>query len=696
MSKLYDDASLMMIPSSVKDGKLYSVLPQPKPLSGDLVTNGGFDSTDDWGNLGANVTISNGTANFTSAANGERCQQYGVGFVNGNLYKIELEVSNYTSGTLGIFMGGAYATQNITTNGKHTFYHTPVSGDEFFLRSMTTGSTFSVDNVSIVEVDQAAADFTFSRGSNLAATRINKQGLIEKGRENLLLQSNQFDTTWDTPNSTVTSGQTGYDGTNDAWLLNADSTGTSRYVRQLLSASGVVTFSFYAKAGTTNYVRVQVSSSTNGIAYFDLVNGTVGFKTSLITQNIESVGNGWFRCSIVTDKTITDARIYVAQDDTATVNEGDNIYIQDAQLEVGLVATDYIESGATTGKAGVLEDLPRLNWGGNCPSLLLEPSRQNLITKSEHINGITGISKIGSSIDTNVTTSPEGLLNASLLKEDSSNGSHFFYKDFNLTNGSTYTISMFVKSNGENRNFRFGDGGLGWSSGFNSNFDLTNETATDGTIENYGNGWYRCSVTGTTNATTSRLIVYSILNDTTTYQGDGSSGVYLYGFQIEEGSYPTSYIPTHGTSVTRATEDGSYVLIDNIITSSSFTLFVNLDDWVGSDANTYIIYLRNDGDTRIQIRVRSDGYRVYYQSLNGGSLYPIAGDKFANKFCISYDGQKYRLFKDGVKENTTTSINDTNWTYLGIGGVYASCPTKEITLFPTALSDNECINLTTI
>ena len=44
--------------------------------------------------------------------------------------------------------------------------------------------------------DQTRADFTFSRGSNLAATRVNASGLIEKGRENLLLQSNQFDTTW--------------------------------------------------------------------------------------------------------------------------------------------------------------------------------------------------------------------------------------------------------------------------------------------------------------------------------------------------------------------------------------------------------------------------------------------------------------------------------------------------------------------
>ena len=51
----------------------------------------------------------------------------------------------------------------------------------------------SIDNISVIEVDELPADFTFSRGSNLAATRVNKSGLIEKGRENLLLYSNQFD-----------------------------------------------------------------------------------------------------------------------------------------------------------------------------------------------------------------------------------------------------------------------------------------------------------------------------------------------------------------------------------------------------------------------------------------------------------------------------------------------------------------------
>ena len=42
--KLYKEASLMMLPTSVKDGKLYSIFPQPKPLSGELVTNGDFSN----------------------------------------------------------------------------------------------------------------------------------------------------------------------------------------------------------------------------------------------------------------------------------------------------------------------------------------------------------------------------------------------------------------------------------------------------------------------------------------------------------------------------------------------------------------------------------------------------------------------------------------------------------------------------
>ena len=142
-------------------------------------------------------------------------------------------------------------------------------------------------------------DFTFSRGSNLAATRVDVNGLIEKGRENLLLQSNQFDTApWVNTNNnnyTLTGGQLGYDGSNNAWLLDKLVT-TNQYVRQSASVSGVYTASLYAKAGTSNSVMIY---AVGGYGTWDLSSGTfLAGGGDYISQSIDSVGNGWYRIQV--------------------------------------------------------------------------------------------------------------------------------------------------------------------------------------------------------------------------------------------------------------------------------------------------------------------------------------------------------------------------------------------------------------
>ena len=146
--------------------------------------------------------------------------------------------------------------------------------------------------------DQTRADFTFSRGSNLAATRVNSDGLIEKGRENLLLQSNQFDTTWIKSNASVTSGQSGYDDSSDAWLL--EKTGTGGNIRQSVSPSDVISFSVYAKAGDSDWIKILVNASANSpFKSFNLSNGTIGAIGSPIDAKIEAVGaTGWYRISV--------------------------------------------------------------------------------------------------------------------------------------------------------------------------------------------------------------------------------------------------------------------------------------------------------------------------------------------------------------------------------------------------------------
>ena len=232
-------------------------------------------------------------------------------------------------------------------------------------------------------------------GSNLAATRVGPTGLIEKGRENLFTYSNDFsNASWIKSETSVTSGQTGYDGGTDAWNLIPSLTDTNnhRLYKDYSSGGGVFTASVYAKANGYDFLKFRNYSAT---LVFDVSTGNptsgtiVGDEGSPIDANIESVGDGWYRIDVVKDATSGNLRtlLFVQIDAANTSFAGDGtsgILIQDAQLELGLSATDYIESGATTGKAGLLEDEPRFDYSGGatCPSLLLEPSRTNVITQS--------------------------------------------------------------------------------------------------------------------------------------------------------------------------------------------------------------------------------------------------------------------------------------------------------------------------
>ena len=534
-------------------------------------------------------------------------------------------------------------------------------------------------------------EFTFSRGSNLAATRIGKTGLIEKGRENLLLQSNQFDTTWTVAGSTITDGQSGYDGSNNAWLLSKSS--ASGNLGQNTTSNGVTTFSVYAKANASPYLRLIIfdgTFATNGAAYFDLQNGALG-TTNAIDSNIESVGNGWYRCSVSFNTSNQRVYIYPAEANSTTGASG-SIYIQDAQLEIGLAATDYIESGATTGKAGLLEDEPRFDYSGGatCPSLLLEPSRTNLIRYSEYFDG-SYWTKDRVTISNNATTSPEGKLNASKIIEDSQNGVHRIFRTISGTNN---VLSFFAKaderqwisvfsSDASYSYFNVGDGTLG-----------TIASGSTATIEDYGNGWYRCSLHNF--YSTTAIINIATGNGVGGYQGDGTSGLYIYGIQVEEASYPTSYIPNHsGGSVTRGEDALTSLNITSLVTGTPFTWFLDLNEWQGSDTNVGNLYLSNS-PSRIELRVRNDGYRILYNAINAGTLYPISASKTARKFCIKYDGSNFKLFLDGVLENTTASAGDTGWSGLSQAAGGSTLPLDQILVFNEALSDADCIAITSL
>ena len=499
-----------------------------------------------------------------------------------------------------------------------------------------------------------SGDFTFTRGTD-TATRVNKDGYIEKERVNLLLQSNSFsNAVWNKSNYNLTSGQSGYDGSNDAWLIDKLTTAND-YVKQSgISSSGVATASVYAKQGTADDMMIY----TDAVAYsvFNLSTGSVTFSlgTGLIAADIEDIGNDWYRCSI----TVTNlTQVYFKPTD-GTNNTTGSIYIQDAQLEQGLVATDYIETTTAPVYAGLTDNMPRLDYSGGaeCGAYLLEPSRTNIAPGSEHFGGL---SIIGSPVRTpNATISPEGVKNAYAI---SVSGGSARLRSTNIpyANGDSYCFSVYAKANGTST-FNM----IHQNNKFNVRIDLSNQTYTpngtndwldDVDIVPFGNGWYRCVVyiTMDANAITGTAEIQLL---------DGDS-VYVYGLQIEQGSYPSSYIPTYGSTQTRA-----------------------------ADVSTVSKTLPSEGSLFINV---------------GGTSQPklsVLGEYFdasttANKVAIAYSSTALVISHNGsivVDKTGTYDVSSLTQIQLGHsnGADQADSPISEFITFDSFLTNNELNALT--
>ena len=550
-------------------------------------------------------------------------------------------------------------------------------------------------------------DFTFSRST--AATRVNASGNIEKETGNLLVQSNQFDTSWEKSDVTITSGFVGYDGTNNAWELTRTATAYAR-MNQAVTQSGVYAHSIYAKAGTLNWISIGPTGGGEG-TWFNLSNGTIGIEGSLIKHSsIESVGNGWYRISIVVNNPGNQwFRFYPSDvdggDESATATG--TIYVQDAQLEQGLVARDVITTTTTAIYGGITDNVPRLDYtDSSCPALLLEPQRTNQVENSEYYESYA-FSRV--SISSNATASPEGSLNASELVEDLTNENHFFrIPNLSFTSGTDVVFSIYLKENTRRYSrLRFDNTGgntrvwLDLRTGEVTFIDNTDNgvcTSTD-----VGNGWFRYefkvtpSNTGTGSVQIFTQSVESVLGSLqTTYQGDGSSGIYVYGAQVEAGSYATSYIPTYGSAVTR-NEDNTTItnLQSNNIAGDTFSYFFEWGDYV-ADRNFEI---RDSSNTNFFFMV-SRLFRYNNESGGVDSLMILPTSGTALKCMVTYDGTTLKGFVNGAVEGSVTDAKASQFSDFNYLRLDRDHPDSEelrsLMIFPTALTDQEAIDLTTI
>jgi len=536
-----------------------------------------------------------------------------------------------------------------------------------------------------------SGDFTFTRGSNLSATYVGKDGYIKKGYENTIIGSNDF--ALDNSSYTITNGEAGYDGTNDAWFVNKLLADNSYFRKDGLVYTGVMTISIYAKAGTLDRLGFITAGD---YVVFDLENvNAYKLGGTPIAQTIELVSGttDWYRCSMTINKSTT-TNLLMKPVDNSNQNASGTIYVQDIQLNEGLVAYPYLET--TTAKAinALTDNEPRYDWLSGSAALLLEPSRTNIIQSSEYFDYLLNGDAL--SLDYNNLLSPEGYVNAVKCTPRAVSALNRLEYQATLSIPKTYTFSMFAKANGYDYFLlRF----VGTSAGsVNASFNLTTgekdytSSGIQSTIEPYANGWYRLSVT--ISVTSSLLRTFfrpqpsAQLDDSIgTYTGNGTSGCYIYGLQLEQdATYPTSYIPTYGTTKERLADSA----IASVTNTTSRTYYIEgsrLSDENYASSNGFY-----DPDDNLAITFWSSN-RLRFRF--GGAIndyYTLVGNDF--KIAISYDGTDCIIYINGQEWKTRTFTLG-NVSSIRLQSSSGAVSFNKTLYFPTALSYDDCITLTT-
>jgi hypothetical protein len=475
---------------------------------------------------------------------------------------------------------------------------------------------------------------TFTRAST--ATYYGTQTALAE--QNLLLQSQDFTTSWTTINSTVTANtEVAPDGTTTADTLAPTATTGFHGINQVnASTTGTTrTFSLFAKKGTTDFVQLYFNADSNVFANFNLNAGTVGTVGSASTATITSVGSGWYRCVMTTSSATANnvAVIAMITSDTAARAESwtalgtETILIWGAQVEQRSAVSNYTPTttATVTNYIPVLEtaaiDAPRFDYNPITQAalgLLIEEQRTNLRTYSEDFTNAVW-TKSASSITADTVVAPDGTLTGDKLVENTATSRHFVTTTLTLTANTVYTLSVYMKA-GERTTASFGNSSTAnWVGGATIVVNLATGVITSGTgtIQSVGNGWYRVSITQTFGPANANGGMIIDLQTTAGYTGNGYSGIYIWGAQLEAGAFATSYIPTVASQVTRSADNAS-------MTGTNFSSWFNaingtlFAEYSAVVSGTRTMAAINDNTTNESIRLRTVGTNPFFTVTDGG------------------------------------------------------------------------------
>ncbi len=552
-------------------------------------------------------------------------------------------------------------------------------------------------------------DFSVTRATT--ATRVNAAGLVELVPYNLLQYSEQFDNAaWSKTGATITANSI----TSPSGVQNADTitqSGATINIFQSINISntGNYTYSVYLKKGnfdSSSPFRFGVFRGTDlGYITFNFATNTTSvISGTFVSHSATSVGNGWYLIQYTINIPTTGNANFYNGGVGGNIGTGNFFYSWGAQLVEGTSALAYQMTETRL-------NIPRLDYSlGSCPNILLEPQRTNLALRSEEFDNAVWT---GNAIKTaNQATSPSGLLNADRLQGTGTLlTQEALQSNISVVLGTTYTHSVYAKKN-TNNFIQMGGGTNSFGALYFANFDLNNgvvgtvgSAVTSARIQDVGNGWYRCSITGPAILTTnSNPYIIWLITSATSIRGEAntlSTSVFLWGAQLEAGAYATSYIPTTSASVTRNADiiSRGNIFTNGLITASGGTWFVDLSNnrALARDASANGLYLTDATAISFGFRIKSSAspLRYFIAKVIGGvetSLYLTSAN--TSKVAIKWNGTTADVFENGVKVVTATAFTNTAMQVLA-SNVSTPVNINSMALFPTPLTDTQCIALTT-
>jgi hypothetical protein len=541
------------------------------------------------------------------------------------------------------------------------------------------------------------------------ATLVNSEGLIEPVAYNLLSYSEQLNNAiWTKTAATINANATiAPNGTLTADKLIEDSTNATHLVLQsisFISQSSNYNYSVYLKAAERYKFRLRFG----GFGGATDITGDLNAQT-VSAGTLTNVGNGWFRCefSVNSSTGVISPFIVVSLQD----NSGNNTYLGNgtsglfvwgAQVTGGSTVKTYFP---TTDRLNI----PRVDYSNGTPSILVEPQRTNLLLRSEEFNDAAW-SKTNATITANSIISPSGIQNADKIVEVNGGFAPRMTALPTLVIGTAYTLSFYLKSAERNQVRVVFESSLARSAYFNSTTGVVSVIGGGATasMSLLNNGWYRCLITITPTQTNAGFYIATAENNEVISSGDNTKGIYIWGAQIELGSNATSYIPTVAAAVTRNADVINKTGISSLINSVEGCFYVEAKAFV--NGGSFRVFSLSDGtaNNRLSIAWSSVTNRLL-AFMNLGGTIRVNNDILSfnqtsnNKVLFKWGSGNFKVFINGVESLSLTSVTMPTANLfnrlgfdLGSSGSNFEGNVNEVIVFPTQLTDQECINLTTL